>query len=461
MINIQTYKNKHIAILGLGKTGLSAAQALHKSGAIIYTWDDHQGKRDEAKKQNIPLVNLYEVNWKNIDTLLLSPGIPHTYPFPHPLTKVAQDNHVQIICDIELLIQNQPHATYIAITGTNGKSTTTALIGHILKYAGLKVAVGGNIGHPVLDLPALEEDGFYVLELSSYQLELIKTLKFNIAILLNITPDHLERHGNMEGYIAAKKRIFSGQHHNDFAIIGLDDAFCTKIYAQLQHDSQQKLLAISNINNPTCDVFVDDGMLIHKVSNNRKPILNLKELSRLPGQHNWQNIAAAYSTCIPLGLSTKQICDGIKSFPGLPHRQELITTIDHVRFINDSKATNADATAKALCCYNNIYWIVGGKPKETGLQGLDVYYPNILHAFLIGEAEEDFSKVLEGKLPFTLCHTLDHAVNFASKMAFKEKSDINILLSPACASFDQFANFEERGDIFRQLVLNLQKEHTR
>jgi len=347
-----------------------------------------------------------------------------------------------------------PTARYAGITGTNGKSTTTALVGHILKAAGIRVAIGGNLGIAALLLEALGADGVYVLEMSSYQLELTKSLAFDVAVLLNITPDHLDRHGGMDGYVAAKERIFAGQNARRAAIIGVDDAICRGIAAKLAA-AGHKVIPISAETAALGGVYIADGQLVDDIDRAQRRVLDLAQAERLPGRHNWQNAAAAFAAARALGVDAHDAVQGIKSFPGLAHRQELIATIDGVRYINDSKATNADATAKALACYDDICWIAGGVAKEGGIASLAPYFPRIRHAFLIGEAAPAFAVTLAGKVPSTRSGDLATALRQAHDAA---RQGGTVLLSPACASFDQFTDFEARGDAFRRLVDALRAE---
>ena len=452
-IRIPAMAGQTVAVFGLAKSGLSAARALMASGADVWAWDDGAGPRDAARAAGIPLVDLAACDWSKPAALVLSPGLPHTFPTPHPVAALATARRCPIIGDIELMARAGLGARFIGITGTNGKSTTTALIGHILKSAGRRVEVGGNLGTPALDLAPLGRDGTYVLELSSYQLELTPTLVLDVAVLLNITPDHLDRHGGMDGYIAAKARIFERQSPTQTAVIGVDDAHSCGLQARIAAARQQVVIPISASRWIANGVYADRGWLVDDRKGRAERILDLAEAPRLPGAHNWQNAAAAFAACAAAGLATPAIVAGIKSFPGLAHRQELIATIGDVSYINDSKATNADATAKALACYQPIYWILGGRAKETGLDGLEPFYPRIAHAFLIGEASERFAASLEGHVAYSKCGTLAAAVAAAHRLAQAErKPGAVVLLSPAGASFDQFANFEERGNVFRQLV---------
>jgi UDP-N-acetylmuramoylalanine--D-glutamate ligase len=449
MIEVQGFRNERIAVLGLARSGLAAARALKMGGAQVVAWDDAPARRDEAARDGIAIAELASEDFSVLRALVLSPGIPHTYPTPHPAAARAKAAGVPVIGDIELLGRSRREARYVGITGTNGKSTTTALLGHILQQAGRKVAVGGNLGVPALSLDALGADGIYVLETSSYQLELIDTLAFDVAVLLNITPDHLDRHGGMAGYIAAKERIFARQGARHAAIVGLDDEICRGIASKLRGP---RVVPISAERAAPGGVSAADGFLTDDMDGAARRLVDLGTLDRLPGRHNWQNAAAAFAAARVLGLGAEEAVAGIKTFAGLAHRQELIATIDGVRYVNDSKATNADSVAVALACYQDICWIAGGNAKEGGIASLAPFFPRICHAFLIGEAAQQFAATLGGKVPYTLCGTLDTAVAAAHEAAPKGAT---VLLSPACASFDQFSDFEARGERFRALVAAL------
>ncbi|MBS0272064.1 MAG: UDP-N-acetylmuramoyl-L-alanine--D-glutamate ligase [Proteobacteria bacterium] len=456
MIIPTRYKDKRVAVLGLGRSGRSVAHSLLKASAHVFAWDDQESARILAQAQGIPLNDLNMIDWTEIDFLVLSPGIPHRYPAPHPVVARAQTSGLRPISDIEILCTSQPQAHYIGITGTNGKSTTTTLIGHILKESGAIVEVGGNLGIPVMELNPLEKNGIYVLEVSSYQLEISPSLHFNIGILLNITPDHLERHGGMDGYIAAKKLIYKNTTSKDTLVISVDDLPCLKIYESLKTLGQTNLLPISTCKFLPEGIYVKEGIL-HE---NSHPVLSLKDLQRLKGQHNWQNVAAAYGALRSMGISTETIAQGIISFPGLNHRQQVVASYRNVMFVNDSKATNAEATAKALACYQDspLYCLLGGRSKEGGITNLKPYFPFIEHAILYGEAAASFALTLEGSVPYTICKTLEEATKMAAELAFKHhRPGAVVLLSPACASFDQFRDFEERGDAFCQYVKELQE----
>jgi UDP-N-acetylmuramoylalanine--D-glutamate ligase len=441
------YKNQNVVVLGLGRSGRSVAHSLCQAGAHVFAWDDQEEARIAAEKEGIPLKDVETIEWKNIDHFLLSPGIPHQYPAPHPAVIQARAAHVHPISDLEVLWQSHPQARYIGITGTNGKSTTTTLIGHILKQSGAFVEVGGNLGIPVMEFRPIDAEGIYVLEVSSYQLEISPHLHFDVSILLNITPDHLERHGGMEGYIEAKKLIYKNGNPRDTLVISLDDLPCLTIYEALKASGQVNLLPISTCKTLSQGVYVKEGILYE----NSQRVLDLSTLPFLQGQHNWQNIAAAYGALRSAGLDRETILQGITSFRGLAHRQQIVAEKDNVTFINDSKGTNAEAVAKALTCFKNrpIYWLLGGRPKEGGIEVLKPYFPFIEHAFLFGEAASSFSLCLGKEVPHTLCENLKEATEWATCLAFKEgKPQAVVLLSPACASFDQFRDFEARGEAF-------------
>ena len=464
MITFRNYQNKKFGVIGLAKTGIAAISSLLASGAEVFAWDDKQETRESfANIKNLAKAQLLspsEWNWYELEALILSPGVPFKYPQPHIAVKLAKDANVRITSDIELLCEAQPNTPKIAITGTNGKSTTTSLIAHILKNAGFngfKIEAGGNIGTPALALEPIGTDGCYVLELSSYQLDLIDKAHFNISILLNITPDHIDRHGDMSGYVEAKQHIFDRQNKNDFAIVNIDDDYSASIYSALKQTAKSKIIAISVINPLKQGIFVDKSGVLHdKCDPENQLTVKLFDIVNLTGKHNWQNAAFAYAACKSFSVSPKDIEKGLRTFPGLRHRLQFVATIHGVRFINDSKATNADATSYALLPFTNIYWIAGGKPKEGGISSLSHSFNSIVHAFLIGEAEEEFAKELDGKVQYTKCGTLANAVAAAAGRAFADrKQNAVVLFSPACASFDQWKNFEERGDAFCTLVENI------
>jgi UDP-N-acetylmuramoylalanine--D-glutamate ligase len=460
MIDLFAFKGYPVAVMGLGRSGLAAAAALQASGAEVWAWDDDPQRRADAAAAGVPVVDLDTVDLGAAAALVLAPGIPHTHPVPHPLATRARAAGVEIIGDIELLARSEHDATWIGITGTNGKSTTTTLIGHILKQSGRPVAVGGNLGMPVLALPALGPTGTYVLELSSYQLEQTVSAPLAVAVLLNITPDHLDRHGGMDGYVRAKSLIFA-QHPvitppaQRVAVIGTDDEHCRQLRRALeQQQPDVTVIPVSVERRVPGGVYVRHGVLVDDTESQAEEIMDLREVVALPGRHNWQNAAAAFAATRAVGVHPALIARSLTSFPGLAHRQQQVAQVGGVSFVNDSKATNADAAAKALACYHDIYWILGGKAKEGGLAGLEPLMSRVRHAFLIGAATDSFAAWLDGKVPFDRCGTMDVAVAAATERAFAEKGrgGATVLLSPACASFDQFADFEARGAAFAACV---------
>ncbi|MEI6557259.1 MAG: UDP-N-acetylmuramoyl-L-alanine--D-glutamate ligase [Rhodospirillaceae bacterium] len=466
MIDLFFFKGYPVAVMGLARSGLTAALALKQSGARVLAWDDSPPRRTEAAAAGVPLINLHEADFAGVAALVLAPGIPHTFPEPNPVAVRAREAGVEIIGDIELLARSEHDATWIGITGTNGKSTTTSLIGHILKLSGRPVAVGGNLGLPVLSLPAMGSSGTYVLELSSYQLEQTFAAPFAVAVMLNITPDHLDRHGGMDGYIRAKTLMFEQKPVVAptvpmTAIIGVDDEPSREIFQALERRDDLTVIPVAVEHRVAGGVYTKHGVLIDDTESRAVEILDLRPLPALPGRHNWQNAAAAYAAARAVGAHPDLIARSIASFPGLAHRQQRVGQLESVIFVNDSKATNAEAAGKALACYHDIYWILGGKPKEGGLDGLEPLLGRIRHAFLIGAASESFAAWLEGQVQYTRCGTLDVAVRKASEMALAERrSGACVLLSPACASFDQFTDFEARGAAFAAHVADFVENYS-
>lgn len=451
MINLDFLKGKNIVVFGLGKAGMASVMALSNGGAFIIASDDSKDSMlalDSQKITNVKIEYYNLINWNIVDILVLSPGVPFTHPKPHPVVEFAQKANCPIICDIELLYLANKKANFIGITGTNGKSTTTALTGHILKNSGVKTQVGGNIGIPALDLENLSDDGNYVIEMSSYQLDLVEQTKFNTAVWLNITPDHIDRHGDIEGYIKAKKRIFQNQGESDVAVLGVDDVFSENVYNDLKKQANvSHVIPVSVYKILLRGVSIINGMLVDNID--KKIEIQLGELKKLQGKHNAQNIAMAYVACKYSGVDEEGFLSGVRSFDGLPHRMQYITEKNGVLYINDSKATNAEAASKALGTFKNIYWIAGGVSKAGGIEPLQEYFPKIKHAYLIGAAQDEFAITLDGKVAYSKCGNLKDAFVSAKKDA--ENSGENnsvVLLSPACASFDQWPNFEVRGSAF-------------
>lgn len=450
MISVPSLSGKNVVVMGLGKSGTATARALAAIGAHVTAWDDGEAARKAAAEAGVTVV---EPKLEGpggdaaIDLVVWSPGIPHTHPTEkaHPMAARVRAAGIPLVCDVELLARAKPGNVMLGVTGTNGKSTTTTLLAHVLAAAGREVAAGGNLGTPALDMADLGPEGRYVLELSSYQLELVESLKLKAGVLLNITPDHLGRHGGMGGYVAAKRRLFDRLAPDGIAVIGVDDDYCEDMADQLEGDGLN-VVRISAEQTLAKGISAADGVL--RVDG--KPVCDLRSIPRLPGRHNWQNACAVFALARADGVAPETIAAALATYPGLAHRQELVAQFGGVTYINDSKATNADATEKALVCYDNIRWILGGQPKEGGIDSLVPHFDRIKHAYLIGEAAEAFAQVLAAyEVPYTLCGSLLMAVTKAAATA--EDGDV-VLLSPACASWDQFKSFEHRGDVFRQLV---------
>ncbi|MBT3359395.1 MAG: UDP-N-acetylmuramoyl-L-alanine--D-glutamate ligase [Rhodospirillales bacterium] len=453
MIPVSSFADRSVAVVGLGRSGLATARALAMGGARVWAWDDNERARSTALDEGFDVFEPAPERMAGTSAVVLSPGIPLTHPTPHPVVALAREAGCPVIGDIELLARSQPKASYIGITGTNGKSTTTSLVGHILSHSGRKVETGGNLGAPALGLAEFGAEGVYVLELSSYQLDLLDEATFDIAVLINISPDHLDRHGGMDGYVAAKRRIFRSGDSRLIAIVGVDDRRSAEIFADLSDGNERRVIPISIKGAIAGGVYVVDGELIDDQCGAAEPVLDLKGVANLPGEHNWQNAAAGYAAARAAGIARDDIVAAIKTYPGLAHRQETVATVDGITFVNDSKATNGEAAARALDCYENVYWIAGGLAKEGGLDPLEGHLSPIRHAFLIGEAREDFANSLSGKCAVSVSGTLDVAVHAAFEAATMDGlSDAIVLLSPACASFDQFSDFEARGDAFKRLV---------
>jgi UDP-N-acetylmuramoylalanine--D-glutamate ligase len=452
MIPAVTMCDRTVAVLGLGRSGRSACRALLAGGARVLAWDDDPARRAEVAAQRVPLVDLASADWNGIDRLVLSPGIPLRHPRPHPMVERARAAEVPVIGDIELLVESLPNRRIVGITGTNGKSTTTALIGALLRAGGTGVQVGGNIGLPALDLLPKPTEDIYVLELSSYQLELTDHLACAVAVLLNLSADHLDRHGGMAAYGHAKRRIFRNQRASDWAIVGVDDAHGRALAEELRGGPHQ-VVPVSAAGRLGRGVWVEDGRLYDALEGASREIADLRPIQSLQGSHNWQNAAAAYAAARVLGVAPDAATAGLRRFEGLAHRLEPVASLAGVRFVNDSKATNPDSAARSLASFDAIFWIAGGRPKEGGFAALEPHLGHVRHAYLIGEAAPALAELLEGRVPFTQSHNLERAVRDAAAAASRA-GDARpvVLLAPACASFDQFANFEARGDAFKALV---------
>ncbi|MDA7947642.1 MAG: UDP-N-acetylmuramoyl-L-alanine--D-glutamate ligase [Hyphomicrobiaceae bacterium] len=459
MIPIHVFSDKTVALFGLGLSGIAAARALRAGYAEVVAWDDSEVSRKAAAAEGIEVADLREFDWKDVSALVLSPGVPLTHPAPHWTVELARAAGVEVIGDTELFFRERERlnsrAQVVAITGTNGKSTTAALMAHILANAGFNTALGGNIGTAILELPTLTDDTVYVIEFSSYQIDLTPTLKADAAALLNISPDHLDRHGTLENYAAVKSRIFSGLPASGRAVIGIDDEPCRIIAKTLSGPFD---VAQVSVKEPVDDGVAASGSTLRERREGRETaVVDLAGIGSLRGEHNAQNAAIAFALARGLGLDVPQITQGLRSFPGLEHRMEEVGRLGNVLFINDSKGTNADAAAHALASFEDIHWIAGGLAKDGGIARLSAYFPRIAHAYLIGEAAEDFATTLDGQVDYTLCGTLDNAVREASAGAGASgAAEAVVLLSPACASFDQFRSFAVRGNAFKRLVSELE-----
>ncbi len=453
MIAASAFSGRKVALFGLGGSGLATARALVEGGAEVLAWDDNPDSVAKAESEQIGVGDLRHADWSGFASLVLSPGVPLSHPKPHWTVELARAAGVEIIGDIELFARERtrqaPSAPFIAITGTNGKSTTTALIAHIIKASGRDAQMGGNIGRAVMTLDPITPERFYVVECSSYQIDLAPSINPSAGILLNITPDHLDRHGTMQHYAEIKERLVAGSDH---AIVGVDDIYCSQIADRLERAGKDVIRISKRL--PLTDGYFADGTdLMEAIHGRYERIGFLEGIGSLRGQHNAQNALAAVAACITAGLDLGEIQSGLDSFPGLAHRMEQVGRRDKVLFVNDSKATNADASAPALSTFQRIYWIAGGLPKEGGIESLRAYFPRIAKAYLIGEAAPGFSATLGEAVPYEISGTLDAAVEHAAADAARDEgNDVVVLLSPACASFDQYKNFEVRGAAFRELV---------
>ncbi len=459
MFPARAFAGKRVALFGLARSGLTCAEALISGGAEVLAWDDTEGPRAAAERQGIPITDLNGVDFRAIDSLVLSPGVPLTHPEPHWTVKRAREAGVEIIGDIEVFAREiaGKDARLVGITGTNGKSTTTALTGHLLRAAGLDAHVGGNIGTAVFLLPPPQRGRIYVLELSSFQIDLMPSLKPDAGILMNLTPDHLDRHGTMDNYAAVKAHMFSNQSAGDTAICSVDDAWCAAIARGLERDARARVVPFSVLRSLDRGVSAPDGILRDTSGGRLTAEFDLAPMPALRGRHNWQNACAAYAAARAMGLTVEEAARGMLSFPGLAHRMEEIGRLDGVAFINDSKATNADAAEKALSSFDTIYWIAGGLQKAGGIEPLEPYFPRIARAYLIGRDAPEFARTLDGQVAYRMSGTIDQAVREAAADAAREgRKGAVVLLSPACASFDQYPNFEVRGDAFRAAVARLQ-----
>ena len=459
MIPIHVFAGKTVALFGLGLSGIASARALKAGGARVQAWDDADASRTAAAEQGIGIVDLEQGDWTNYAALILAPGVPLTHPQPHWVVSQAQAANVEIIGDMELFFRERDRieskAKIVAITGTNGKSTTAALTAHVLNSSSLDASLGGNIGTAILDLAPFSDTRVYVIEFSSYQIDLTPGLGADAAALINITPDHLDRHGTLDNYAALKARIFSGLGERGLAVIGVDDDPCRAIADTLEGPfSVARVSVREKVEN---GVSAIGGMLREWRNGKEISSLDLTGIGSLRGAHNAQNAAHCFALARGLGLDAAAIARGLRSFPGLEHRMEQVGQLGKVVFINDSKGTNADAAAHALASFDTVFWIAGGLAKSGGIESLREFFPRIAHAYLIGEAARDFARTLEGEAGFTICETLDRAVAAAASDAkASTANEPAVLLSPACASFDQYPSFAVRGDAFCAEVAKLE-----
>ena len=457
MIVARGFDDRDVGVFGLARTGASAVRSLIAGGARAHAWDDKEEARLSASASGARLAPFEEWPWERIKTLVLSPGIPLTHPEPHAVVRAARKAGAEVIGDMELFARalHDENAPLIAVTGTNGKSTTTALIGHILSACGYAAEVGGNIGKPALDLAPPGARTVYVLEVSSYQIELSPSLAPDVAVLTNISPDHLDRHGSLENYAAVKARLLEQTGPSGQICIGVDDPQSVAIRSRFASNGGPETVPVSVGKVLGRGIFVLDGVLYDSQASHAAKVLDLSAAARLPGAHNWQNAALAYAATRELVKDTRAIAEAIVSFPGLAHRMEDVGRIGKVRFVNDSKATNAEATERALVCFDDIFWIAGGREKAGGIDSLRPHFSRIRKAYLIGEAAPHFAETL-GDVPHDMSGSLDAAVLSAYRDARASKASAPVvLLSPACASFDQFQDYEARGDAFRALVADV------
>jgi UDP-N-acetylmuramoylalanine--D-glutamate ligase len=456
MISVTTFKGRTVAVFGLGNSGLLAARALKEGGAEVIAFDDDDRKLEEAKSAGLKAQDLRNLNWSQVAALVLAPGVPLTHPQPHWTVALARKANVEVIGDIELFCRERGKSgvacPLIAVTGTNGKSTTTALVAHLLKSAGRDAQMGGNIGVPVLALEPFKKNQTYVLEVSSYQVDLAPSLRPTVGILLNISEDHLDRHGSMENYAAIKERLPANVEAGGTAVIGIDDRY-SRAAAEHIERAGKKVERVSVVTRLRDGYYAENSRIMHAIGGKAHAVAELGGIGSLRGVHNAQNAACALAACVALGVDLTAIQKGLTGFPGLAHRMQQVGRKGHVLFVNDSKATNADSAAKALASFHDIFWIAGGKPKTGGIASLAEFFPRIRKAYLIGEAAKEFASTLEGQVPYEMSGVLSAATEAAARdAAATDLKEPVVLLSPACASFDQYPNFEVRGKAFADIV---------
>ncbi len=451
------FLNKKVGVLGLSRTGISSIKFLKEKGFNVFGWDDNRKKLSKAKKNKLKIKILNKNNIKKMSFVLTSPGIPYSGKNKHIILKRAEKDKIEILNDIELFFRFNPEEKYIGVTGTNGKSTTVCLLSHIFEKLKINNNLAGNIGKPVFDLKKYKKS-FNILEISSFQLEAMQRTRFKVAVLLNISRDHIQRHESFKKYIAEKIKIFNNQSENDISIIGIDDKITSSLVKKLKKKLYSRIITISK-KNKKADICIKNKKLIINFKLKKKRILkkiNVEQFKNFLGEHNYQNIAAAYAVVLSLGyFDWKKIEYSIKSFKALPHRLQKIRKISDITFVNDSKATNINATDEALKNFNNIYLILGGRLKEKNLQKLKKNFFRIKHVFLLGETKFLYQKYLKNFLNCTIVKNLQEAVQLSYNLAKKEmkkNSSSVVLLSPACSSLDEWSDFEDRGNAFINFV---------
>lgn len=465
--------DKTVAVFGLGGSGLAAAQSLRDGGARVVVWDDNEAAQDTAREQGLNTKDFRDLDWVGVDSLVVAPGVPLTHPEPHWTVRYAQNHDVEVIGDVELFLRQRaasaPDAPFVAITGTNGKSTTTALTTHLLKHLGCPVSMGGNIGKAILSLEPPSRDRVHVVEMSSYQIDLTPILAPTVGVLLNVTPDHLDRHGTLAHYADVKARLVA---RAEAACICVDDGFTKAIAEDIL--PRERLYAFTKGRGSSVvprGYAIGASLFVHTVEDGvgqSEEIASLEGVTALRGQHNVENALAAVVSLRALSdlhrtrdrelaariWQPEKIAEGLATFPGLAHRMQPIARQGTTLFVNDSKATNAESAEKALSSFpGDIFWIAGGRAKDGGIDALKPLLSNLSKAYLIGEAAETFAATLQGLAPFEIVTTMDEAVACAARDATLSKANEPVvLLSPACASFDQYPNFEQRGAHFAELV---------
>ncbi len=463
MIPVQGVSGASVGVLGLGRSGLSAARALRAGGADVLVWDDNPGAREAAEAEGFEALDLKRGDViARLDTLITSPGIPHLYPAPNPVIAAAYAAGVPVDNDIGLFFRSFATADWgrfevmpkvVAVTGSNGKSTTSALIHHVLDQSGRRAQLAGNIGRGVLDLDPAEDGDVVVLELSSYQTDLARSLTPDVAVFTNLSPDHLDRHAGMGGYFAAKRRLFA-EGGPDRCVIGVDEAEGRYLAGQLaEGPSDDRVIRVSvagKLAGPGWNVHARKGFLSESRKGRQVASIDLRKITGLPGAHNHQNACCAYAVCRTLGMAPREIEAGLRSYPGLPHRSQVIAEKGGVTFVNDSKATNVDSAARALAAFGSVRWICGGLEKEGGLEALSEVSGSVRKAYVIGREAAAFAMQLTPEAE--VCGTMDVAVARAAEDA--EPGDV-VLLAPAAASFDQYDSFEKRGEDFIRCVEGL------